>query len=182
MLLRAACRLWFQDENKAKMMGDAWLAIDGNSREQIKLGVRLALFRLHFFYSPSGQLLQTLGSPVPEARRTTSQVIAKVAKIELPGNLWPTLVDFLLKACLESPDDNAKQAALEALGYVCEEVVRLISPQSLRPFAALNDDTHTRPAVLRQQIMVLFSSSDSRSDRSQHVFRLLELVLTHSLS
>ena len=59
-----------------------------------------------------------------EARHTSAQVIAKVGKIELPTNLWPTLVDFLLKATLESPDENAKQAALEALGYVCEEVVR----------------------------------------------------------
>lgn len=72
----------------------------------------------------SVQLLQTLGSPVPEARHTSAQVVAKVAKIELPSNLWPTLVDTLLKGTVESPDDNTKQAALEALGYVCEDVVR----------------------------------------------------------
>lgn len=70
------------------------------------------------------QLLHTLASPVGEARHTSAQVVAKVANIELPSNLWPTLLDFLLKATLESPDENAKQAALEALGYVCEEVVR----------------------------------------------------------
>ena len=72
----------------------------------------------------SSQLLHTLASPVSEARHTSAQVVAKVANIELPSNLWPTLLDFLLKATLESPDENAKQAALEALGYVCEEVVR----------------------------------------------------------
>lgn len=118
-----------QDEAKAVLLANAWLAVDGNTREQIKLGVRLhhAGLRPH---SGFVQLLQTLGSPVPEARHTSAQVVAKVAKIELPSNLWPTLVDTLLKGTVESPDDNTKQAALEALGYVCEEVVRASSPSA----------------------------------------------------
>ena len=118
-----------QDEAKAVLLANAWLAVDGNTREQIKLGVRL-ITPVSAHTQVSVQLLQTLGSPVPEARHTSAQVVAKVAKIELPSNLWPTLVDTLLKGTVESPDDNTKQAALEALGYVCEEVVRASSPSA----------------------------------------------------
>jgi importin subunit beta-1 len=62
-----------------------------------------------------------LASPSP-ARHTAAQVIAKVAHIELPRNLWPELVQQLL-ANMQTNDDNLKQATLQALGYICEEIV-----------------------------------------------------------
>ncbi|XAR71612.1 hypothetical protein NMG60_11017972 [Bertholletia excelsa] len=66
-------------------------------------------------------LLQTLSSPVHDARSTASQVIAKVAGIELPHKQWPELIGTLLSNIHQLPI-HVKQATLETLGYLCEEV------------------------------------------------------------
>lgn len=50
-----------------------------------------------------------------------SQVIAKVAGIELPKKLWPELIRSLLSNIHQLPV-HVKQATLETLGYLCEEV------------------------------------------------------------
>ncbi|KAL2542279.1 Importin subunit beta-1 [Abeliophyllum distichum] len=67
-------------------------------------------------------LLQTLASPVPDARSTASQVIAKVAGIELPQKKWPELIGSLLSNIHQVPP-HVKQATLETLGYMCEEII-----------------------------------------------------------
>ncbi|KAI3517738.1 hypothetical protein L1887_16957 [Cichorium endivia] len=81
-----------------------WLSLDVNVKTQIKTC-----------------LLQTLSSPVHEARSTASQVIAKVAGIELPQKQWPELIGSLLSNIHQVPV-HVKQATLETLGYICEEV------------------------------------------------------------
>ncbi|XP_017610619.1 importin subunit beta-1-like [Gossypium arboreum] len=81
-----------------------WLLLDATAKSQIK-----------------ACLLQTLSSPVFDARSTTSQVIAKVAGIELPQKQWPELIGSLLSNVHQIPA-HAKQATLETLGYLCEEV------------------------------------------------------------
>nr|DAD39111.1 TPA_asm: hypothetical protein HUJ06_013434 [Nelumbo nucifera] len=82
-----------------------WLSLDSSVKAQIKTC-----------------LLQTLSSPVPDARSTASQVIAKIAGIELPHNQWPELIDALLSNNIHQVPDHVKQATLETLGYLCEEV------------------------------------------------------------
>ncbi|KAK8599290.1 hypothetical protein V6N13_077221 [Hibiscus sabdariffa] len=81
-----------------------WLSLDSNAKSQIK-----------------ACLLKTLTSPVSDARSTASQVIAKVAGIELPHKQWPELIGSLLSNIHQLPA-HAKQATLETLGYLCEEV------------------------------------------------------------
>ncbi|MBA0621795.1 hypothetical protein Godav_007389 [Gossypium davidsonii] len=81
-----------------------WLSLDATAKSQIK-----------------ACLLQTLSSPVSDARSTASQVIAKVAGIELPHKQWPELIGSLLSNVHQLPA-QAKQATLETLGYLCEEV------------------------------------------------------------
>lgn len=85
-----------------------WVALDPSVKAQIKTG-----------------LIQTLSSTVPDARHTSSQVIAKIAAIEIPRQQWPELVGVLLANMgspqLEKPV-TLKQATLETLGYVCEEI------------------------------------------------------------
>ncbi|XP_057838410.1 importin subunit beta-1 [Cryptomeria japonica] len=70
-------------------------------------------------------LLQTLSSAAQDARHTSSQVIAKIASIEIPRQEWPELVVVLL-GNMSSPvgekQATLKQATLETLGYVCEEI------------------------------------------------------------
>ncbi|XP_076897658.1 importin subunit beta-1-like [Bidens hawaiensis] len=81
-----------------------WLSLDAGVKTQIKTC-----------------LLQTLSSPVYDARSTASQVIAKVAAIELPQKQWPELIASLLSSIHQVPV-HVKQVALETLGYLCEEV------------------------------------------------------------
>ncbi|GAB2293946.1 Importin subunit beta-1 [Dionaea muscipula] len=81
-----------------------WLSLDISVKSQIKTF-----------------LLRTLSSPVHDARSTASQVIAKVAGIELPQKQWPELIASLLSNIHLLPP-HAKQATLETLGYMCEEV------------------------------------------------------------
>ncbi|KAK8577542.1 hypothetical protein V6N13_027812 [Hibiscus sabdariffa] len=81
-----------------------WLSLDDNAKSQIK-----------------ACLLKTISSPVSDARSTASQVIAKVAGIELPQKQWLELIGSLLSN-VHQPLAHAKQATLETLGYLCEEV------------------------------------------------------------
>lgn len=81
-----------------------WLALDVSVKNQIK-----------------ACLLQTLTSPVHDAQSTASQVIAKVAGIELPQKYWPELIGTLLSNIHQLPP-HVKRGTLETLGYLCEEV------------------------------------------------------------
>ncbi|KAI4315557.1 hypothetical protein L6164_028353 [Bauhinia variegata] len=81
-----------------------WLSLDSSVKAQIK-----------------AFLLRTLSSPVADARSTVSQVIAKVAGIELPHKQWPELIGSLLSNIHQLPAPT-RQATLESLGYICEEV------------------------------------------------------------
>ncbi|KAI3986857.1 hypothetical protein MKX01_014558 [Papaver californicum] len=83
-----------------------WVAIDGGVKGQIKK-----------------MLMRTLGSGVAEARHTASQVIAKIASIEIPRKEWPGLIASLLSNMTQQETSaTLKQATLETLGYVCEEI------------------------------------------------------------
>jgi hypothetical protein len=53
---------------------------------------------------------------------TAAQVCSCIAQIELPKNMWPTLVDVLLQNTT-SEDSNLKKGTLQAIGYTCEEIV-----------------------------------------------------------
>lgn len=105
------------------------------------------------------KVLQTLNSAHAKARRTAAAVIAKIAKIEIPRGLWPNLIDTLLAASL-SQALEAKQAALETLGYICEELVRpaplvfvvSASPAACRPSSPFDGSpSKTRTYSRRRQ-------------------------------
>ncbi|KAK9914531.1 hypothetical protein M0R45_038305 [Rubus argutus] len=93
-----------KEQHRKSDLVQRWLALDPSAKSQIKVC-----------------LLQTLSSLVAEARSTTSQVIAKVAGIELPQKQWPELIGSLLSNIHQLPP-HVKQATLETLGYLCEEV------------------------------------------------------------
>lgn len=81
-----------------------WLSLDSSLKAQIK-----------------SFILKTLSSPAHDARSTASQVVAKLAGIELPHKQWPELIGALLSNIHQLPP-HTKQATLETLGYICEEV------------------------------------------------------------
>lgn len=92
--------------SRKQQLVQQWVSIDGSVKSQIKL-----------------VLLGTLGSSLKEARHTSAQVIAKLASIEIPRKEWPDLIGSLLQN-MTNPDipDGLKQATLDTLGYVCEEI------------------------------------------------------------
>lgn len=95
-----------KDAARKEHLVQQWLGIDISIKSQIK-----------------GLLLNTLGSAVHEARHTASQVIAKVASIEIPLKAWPELVGTLLiNMTQQDRPASLKQATLATLGYVCEEI------------------------------------------------------------
>ncbi|XP_076925386.1 importin subunit beta-1-like [Bidens hawaiensis] len=95
-----------KDSTTKEHLSHRWMSNDASLRSQIK-----------------GLLLNTLGSSVSEAGHTAAQVIAKIASIEIPRKEWPTLVSSLLENMTQQDKPaSLKQATLEALGYVCEEI------------------------------------------------------------
>ena len=66
--------------------------------------------------------MATLGTE-GTAKSTTAQVIAEIAQAEIPHNHWPDVITTLLHRLGEGQPDEAKVAALEAVGYICETVV-----------------------------------------------------------
>ena len=67
-------------------------------------------------------ILSSLASKYKEIRTSTSNVIASICKIDQPiMSHWPDLIDSLTKNCFNE-DLNLKLAAIETLGFVCEEI------------------------------------------------------------
>ncbi|MQL80033.1 hypothetical protein Taro_012476 [Colocasia esculenta] len=100
-----------KDAIRKEQLTQQWVSVDQMIKAQIK-----------------ESLMQTLPSPVSEARHTSCQVIAKIASIEVPRREWPDLIGRLLSNMRQqNASAILKQATLETLGYVCEE----ISPKDL---------------------------------------------------
>ncbi|KAL5539334.1 hypothetical protein UlMin_024316 [Ulmus minor] len=93
-----------KEQHRKLELVQRWLSLEAAVKTQIKT-----------------LLLQTLSSHVPDAQSTASQVIAKVAGIELPQKQWSELIESLLSNIHQVPA-HVKQATLETLGYLCEEV------------------------------------------------------------
>ncbi|XP_030925357.1 importin subunit beta-1-like [Quercus lobata] len=95
-----------KDAVRKEHLVQKWMQIDISIKSQIK----------HL-------LSGTLWSAATEARHTSAQVIAKIASIEIPKKQWPELIGSLLSN-MNRQDRPAglKQATLETLGYVYEEI------------------------------------------------------------
>jgi len=83
-----------------------------------------------------GALLQALAMEPQEVRGTVALVVAKVAAIELPRREWGELIPALLANMSATPPSHGvRQATLQALGYVCEEMGALkddvLSPEQI---------------------------------------------------
>eukprot|EP00250_Pteridium_aquilinum_P008453 c17955_g1_i1 orf=321-2942(+) len=137
---------------KAEMV-QAWVSLDTTVKSQIK-----------------GALLITLLSLVPDARHTAAQVIAKVAAIELPLGAWPELVGSLLGYMGTSQTENPshlKQATLETLGYVCEE---------LSPNVLAQEQVNSILTAVVQGMNASESSNDVRLAATQALYNALDFA------
>jgi importin subunit beta-1 len=75
-----------------------------------------------------GRLILALGSTVTDVGKVCAQVVAKIASIEIPRQLWPDLIQTLLQnmGLAQHPNLNSlRLCTLETLGYICEELAEL---------------------------------------------------------
>lgn len=75
-----------------------------------------------------GRLVHSLGSQVTDVGKVCAQVVAKIASIEIPRQLWPDLIPTLLQhmGLAQHPNLNSlRLCTLETLGYICEELAEL---------------------------------------------------------
>eukprot|EP01091_Cochliopodium_minus_P014484 TRINITY_DN491_c0_g2_i1.p1 TRINITY_DN491_c0_g2~~TRINITY_DN491_c0_g2_i1.p1 ORF type:complete len:734 (-),score=213.11 TRINITY_DN491_c0_g2_i1:487-2688(-) len=98
-------QIFSSDEEKNEQLAKRWLQLDPNLRTQFKLAA-----------------VNLLGSPNREARQSAAQVVSSIATIELPENQWPELIGLLVTNVTKSQDNGLRQATLESLGYLCEEL------------------------------------------------------------
>jgi importin subunit beta-1 len=82
-----------------------WMNLENNSKDQIK-----------------NLILSTLASQDKSVRKAAGLVIAAICKVDLPlTEKWPNLISSL---CSNSYNENLniRHAAIESLGYMCEEL------------------------------------------------------------
>ncbi|KPI83191.1 putative importin beta-1 subunit [Leptomonas seymouri] len=102
-LLKNAVAPSFREVAARHALEDRWRALPAEVRQQIK-----------------NEVLGTLGSPSRDVRTVASNIIGSLARIELPSGEWPQLINILVEAA-NSPAEQHQEAALTAIGYVCEE-------------------------------------------------------------
>eukprot|EP00771_Trimastix_marina_P000155 gnl/Trimastix_PCT/1163.p1 GENE.gnl/Trimastix_PCT/1163~~gnl/Trimastix_PCT/1163.p1 ORF type:complete len:870 (-),score=316.21 gnl/Trimastix_PCT/1163:3902-6289(-) len=96
--------LYSKTPERQAQLTQQWLTLDQQVRAQIK-----------------AMTLRTLASSFKEARHTAAQAVARIGVIEIPYQQWNELVNELLNN-MKVGDDNIKQATLDCLGYLCEDM------------------------------------------------------------
>ncbi|KAK4796743.1 hypothetical protein SAY86_029069 [Trapa natans] len=143
-----------KDGARKNLLIQQWMGIEIAIKSQIK-----------------GLLLRTLASSAPEAWHTSAQVIAKVASVEIPQKQWPELISTLLNN-MNQPDQPAslKQATLETLGFVCEE----ISHQDLE-----QEEVNTVLTAVVQGMNLAEHSPDVRLAATKALYNALDFAQTN---
>ncbi|KAK7198834.1 importin beta-1 subunit [Novymonas esmeraldas] len=102
-LLKNAVAPSFREVAARHALEERWRALPAEVRQQIK-----------------NEVLGTLGSPNRDVRTVTANIIGSLARSELPAGEWPQLMGILVGAA-QSASEQHQEAALTAIGYVCEE-------------------------------------------------------------
>lgn len=102
-LLKNAVAPSFREVAARRALEERWRALPAEVRQQVK-----------------NEVLGTLGSPSRDVRTVASNIIGSLARIELPSGEWPQLTRILVDAA-NSPAEQHQEAALTAIGYICEE-------------------------------------------------------------
>lgn len=159
-------RLDAKDPAKRAQYAQEWVNLDVNARNHIKANV-----------------MKTLTSPVAVSRNTASQACAKIAQIELPQNLWPELITQLLTNMTSATDVNLKQATLQTLGYICEEIdpsvvqgqsndILTAVVQGMRPEEESNDVKLCAAKALENALEFAKANFD-RDDERNYIMRVV---------
>ncbi|KNC48611.1 binding/protein transporter [Thecamonas trahens ATCC 50062] len=131
-------------------LAQAWRELDEETRMTIKNG-----------------LFQTLGSDATAAM-TAAAVVAKIAAIELPEQMWPGLVEALLQNMTVMDNDMLRQSTLACLGYICEGVKREVlaaqSGQILTAVMSGVEETERNDNVRLEATKALYNALEFVSD------------------
>lgn len=68
----------------------------------------------------------TLSSSLKAIGTVGAQVVQAIAIVELPHNQWPDLIEILL-SFMNQDNVNLRVATLQAIGFICESIVRPFS-------------------------------------------------------
>uniref|UniRef100_A0A1D1XRF9 Importin subunit beta-1 n=1 Tax=Anthurium amnicola TaxID=1678845 RepID=A0A1D1XRF9_9ARAE len=140
-----------KDAIRKEQLTQQWVKVDQLTKAQIK-----------------ESLMQTLPTSVSEARHTSTQVIAKIASIEIPRREWPDLIGRLLSNMRQQNASAVlKQATLETLGYVCEE----ISPKDLE-----QDQVNSVLTAVVQGMSQLEQNTDVRLAAVKSLYNALDFA------
>ena len=95
------------------VLANDWMALNPEVRGRVKAGS-----------------VGALGSQHNAVRLAAAQVIAKIATIELPkpgqwDDLMQTLLDYVVKPEASPAGMARREAALNTIGYICEEIAQL---------------------------------------------------------
>jgi importin subunit beta-1 len=93
-----------KDENAKLQFQQRWLLIDASARDQIKNLVVNAL------------------ATEPSSPSQAAQCIASIACAELPTGVWYDILDILSDNVSSSEVAKLREASLEALSYICEDL------------------------------------------------------------
>lgn len=102
-LLKNAVAPSFREVAARRQLEEKWKQLPANVRSQVKQ-----------------EVLLTLGSSNHDVRAVVANIIGSLSRIELPAGEWPDLISILV-AAVDSGSEQHQEAALTAIGYVCEE-------------------------------------------------------------
>ncbi|CCW67619.1 unnamed protein product [Phytomonas sp. Hart1] len=102
-LLKNAVAPSLREVASRKLLEQKWASLRADVRQRVK-----------------EQVLITLGCPSREVRNVAANIVGSLSRIELPSGEWKELIGILVSAA-ESNSIQHQEAALTAIGYVCEE-------------------------------------------------------------
>lgn len=95
-----------RDPTRQEEYAQRWVSLAAEARQEVKL-----------------KTVSTLGSQDARAGHVSAQVIAAIAAIELPRNMWPELIGQLTAAMADTGNTRLRQAVLQTIGFTCESSV-----------------------------------------------------------
>lgn len=101
-LLKNSVAPSFREVAARRQLEEKWKQLPPSIRAQVK-----------------NEVLSTLASPNRDVRAVAANIIGSLSRIELPAGEWPDLIRILVSSVNAAPQQQ--EAALTALGYVCEE-------------------------------------------------------------
>ncbi|TPX34252.1 hypothetical protein SmJEL517_g03047 [Synchytrium microbalum] len=105
-----------KDEAKLQELTERWVGIE----PEIKATIRSAT-------------VSTLGSQEIRAAHTAAQAVAAIAAVDLPRREWPELIPSLLNNVTMTDNKILKQATLQAIGFICDEIEPMVLATEANP-------------------------------------------------